>query len=94
MYADDTVVHVHAKTKDLAAAKLTTAMDQITNWLNHSCLQLNVNKTIGMFFTKRQCNIMSNITISGQNISIVPQFKYLGIIIDSTLSFKAHIKKV
>ena len=69
MYADDTVVHVHAKTKDLAAAKLTTAMDQITNWLNHSCLQLNVNKTIGMFFTKRQCNIMSNITILGQNIS-------------------------
>ena len=37
---------------------------------------------------------MSNITISGQNITIVPQFKYLGIIIDSTLSFKTHIKKV
>uniref|UniRef100_A0A4W5Q9E1 Reverse transcriptase domain-containing protein n=1 Tax=Hucho hucho TaxID=62062 RepID=A0A4W5Q9E1_9TELE len=94
MYADDTVIYVHAKTKHLAAAKLTTAMDQITNWLNRSCLQLNVDKTVGMFFTKRQCNIVSNITISGQNISIVPQVKYLGVIIDSNLSFKAHIKKV
>ena len=69
-------------------------MDQITRWLDSSCLQLNINKTVGMFFTKRQCDIVPNITIAGQNISIVPQFKYLGIIIDSTLSFKAHIKKV
>ncbi len=34
MYADDTVVHVHAKTADLAAAKLTTALDRITLWLD------------------------------------------------------------
>lgn len=47
-----------------------------------------------MFFTKRQCNIVSNITISGQNISIVLLFKHLGIIIDSTLTFKAHTEKV
>ena len=47
-----------------------------------------------MFFTKRQCNTVSNVTISGQNIMIVSQFKYLGIIINSNLAFKAHIKKV
>lgn len=94
MYADDTVIYVHAKTKNLAAIKLTKAMDQITNWLNRSCLQLNVDKTVGMFFTKRQCNSVSNISISGQNITIVPQFKYLGVIIDSNFFFKTHIKKV
>lgn len=47
-----------------------------------------------MFFTKRQCNIVLNITISGQNISIALQFKHLGIIIDSTLNFKAHIEEL
>lgn len=30
MYVDNTAVYVHASTKHLAAAKLTTAMDQIT----------------------------------------------------------------
>ena len=69
-------------------------MDQITNWLNRSCFQLNRNKIVGRIFTKTKCNIVLNITNSGQNISIVPQFKYLGIIIDSYLSFKAQIKKV
>jgi len=47
-----------------------------------------------MFFSKRQCNIVPNITISGHNIDIVPEVKYLGIIIDSNLTFKTHIKKV
>ena len=38
--------------------------------------------------------IVSNKTISGQKISIVPQFKYLGIIIDSNLSLKHTLKGV
>ena len=94
LYADDTVMYVHAKTKQLAAAKLTSALEQISKWLNCSCLQLNLKKTVGMFFTKRQCNIASNITISGHNIDIVSEVKYLGITIDSNLTFKKHIKKV
>ncbi len=43
-----------------------------------------------MFFTKRQCNIASNITILGKNIATVPEVKYLGIITDSNLTFKTH----
>ncbi len=30
LYADDTVIYVHAKTKQLAAAKLTSALEQIS----------------------------------------------------------------
>ena len=52
MYADDTVVYTHAKTAELAAAKLTIALERITHWLDQSCLSLNVNKTKGMFFSK------------------------------------------
>ena len=44
LYADDTVMYVHARTKQLAAAKLTSALEQISKWLNHSCLQLNQKK--------------------------------------------------
>lgn len=94
LYADDTVMYVHARTNQLAAAKLTSALEQISKWLNCSCLQLNLKKTVGMFFTKRQCNILPTITISGHNIDIVSEVKYLGIVIDSNLTFKKHIKKV
>ena len=52
MYADDTVLYVHGLTKTEVAAKLTNAMVKITAWLNQCCLQLNVSKTVGMFFSK------------------------------------------
>lgn len=84
---------VYAKTKKLAAAKLSATMEQINILLNHPCLQINVKKTVGMFFTKTQCNIVSSISISGQNTSVF-QLTCLGIIIDSTLTFKAHTEKV
>lgn len=41
MYADDTVVFVHANSADQAAAQLTNSMSKITEWLKHNCLQLN-----------------------------------------------------
>ncbi len=52
MYADDTVVYVHGKNKSEAASKLSAAMVHISDWLNQSWLQLNIAKTVTMFFTK------------------------------------------
>ena len=50
MYADDTVLYVHAKNKQQAAHKLTAAMVHVSNWLDNSCLHLNTSKTVCMFF--------------------------------------------
>ena len=52
MYADDTVVYTHAKTAELAAAKLTTGLERINHCLDQSCLSINVNKTKVMVFSK------------------------------------------
>ena len=46
LYADDTVMYMHARTKQLAAAKLTSALEQISKRLNCSCLQLNLKKLL------------------------------------------------
>lgn len=35
----------------LAAKKLTTAMERITEWLDQSYLSLNISKIKGMFFS-------------------------------------------
>ena len=38
MYADDTVLYIHAKNKQQAAYKLTAAMVLVSDWLGNSCL--------------------------------------------------------
>ncbi len=49
MYADYTVVYTYAKTKEQAAIKLIAALNKVSDC--HSCLTLNVSKTVGIYFS-------------------------------------------
>uniref|UniRef100_A0A8C1Z289 Reverse transcriptase domain-containing protein n=1 Tax=Cyprinus carpio TaxID=7962 RepID=A0A8C1Z289_CYPCA len=95
MYADDTILFVHGRSKDIVADKLTKAMTRVTSWLQENCLQLNISKTVGMFFSKtNRASFNPDIIVAGEKLRIVNQYKYLGLVIDSHLSFKAHIEKL
>lgn len=95
MYADDTVIYIHAKTKELAAVKLNAAMVNVNNWLSESQLCLNMKKTVCMYFTKSNSTSDNpGVFVAGEPIQVVSQFKCLGIILDSTLSFKKQVKRV
>jgi len=46
-----------------------------------------------MAFTKQSMKVShSNVFFRGQELDIVNEFKYLGVIFDSTLTFKCHVK--
>jgi len=46
-------------------------------------------------FSKRPVKIEgSNVFLNGAELELVPHFKYLGVILDSNLNFKKHIKKI
>ena len=95
MYADDTVVYVHAKNKTQAAYKLNTVITRIVKWLSDNCLHLNTKKTVCMFFEKRTSATPDpDVFAAGQRLEVVKEFKYLGIILDSNLTFKKQAKKV
>jgi hypothetical protein len=95
MYADDTVLYVHAKNKQQAATKLSEALVYVSDWLKVSDLYLNINKTVCMFFSKKSTSPQqADVFIEGEKMMVVSEFKYLGIILDSNLTFKKHVKKV
>lgn len=48
-----------------------------------------------MFFSKtNRASFNPDIIVAGEKLRIVNQYKYLGLVIDSHLSFKAHIEKL
>ena len=52
MYADDdTVVFIHCKNAAEVTMTLTTEMKKLVAFLQSSCLALNFNKTVVMYFT-------------------------------------------
>ena len=95
MYADDAVIFIHGKSVELITASLTCALDKVQIWLSTNCLLLNVKKTVCMLFSKRPVKIeRSNVFSMGEELELVSHFRYLGVILDSNLTFKKHIKKV
>ncbi len=92
MYADDAVIFTYAKNYQEIASTLTSAMAHIDDWLTKS--YLNIKKTVCMAFTKQNMKVShSNVFLRGQELDIVNDFKYLGVIYDSTLTFKRHVKR-
>uniref|UniRef100_A0A3B3BYE4 Reverse transcriptase domain-containing protein n=1 Tax=Oryzias melastigma TaxID=30732 RepID=A0A3B3BYE4_ORYME len=78
MHVDDTVFFVHGCSKIAAAAKLARAMSCVGSWLQESCLQLNISKTVGLYFSEtNKASPDPNIEINGEKIEIVSHFKYL-----------------
>ncbi len=70
-------------------------MCKVSDWLRNSCSTLIVSKTICMYFTSRTNNsVNQDILINGEVIKTVAHVKYLGIIMDTHLTFKKHVSKV
>lgn len=95
MYADDTVIYTHGKNPTQVADKLSQSLAHVTEWLHQSCLKLNINKTVSMFFTRSNIkNSTADIYMAGEKLQVVSEYKYLGITIDSNLTFKTQVNKV
>ena len=75
---------------------VNSELDAIVNWLNANKMSLNVEKTHFMIFHPKgkKINYKVNINILGTNISEVTSTKFLGVIIDSNLSWKLHIDHI
>ena len=72
MYADDTVIFTHGKDVHTVANKLTAAMERVAEWLSDSCLTLNTEKTLTMYFSNaRKHNEHPNIFVNGHRINNV-----------------------
>ena len=66
---------------------------QISDWLNANKLSLNIKKTSYAIFTFRQKKYEQTIPVMVNDIPLnqVKNTKFLGVIIDENLSWKAHI---
>ena len=95
LYADDTAITVSEKDPNILAEKLNNAMKIISNWFNCNKLSLNHKKSKIMFFgTRPQLAKLSEVKVyAGQSeLERVDRFKYLGVMLDSALTFSHHVE--
>ena len=96
MYADDTTIYFNLE--DFSSLnreyEINRELEKVNTWFQLNKLTLNVEKTKCMLFHKRRTVNPIHILLNNKAIDIVPQFNYLGIILDEHLSWKAHVAMV
>ena len=95
MYADDTTLLISSSDPDTLQKELDLQLNNIINWFRLNKLTLNIKKTKLMLFgTKQNLTKFDDIKLNydSEEIERVDKFKYLGVILDPTLSWDDHVQ--
>ena len=99
MYADDTVIFFSVPLISEIELQLNLELVNLSEWLSTNKLILNLKKTEFMVFGTQQRLCRQDIdgahkTLGGESVKHCDAFKYLGVVLDSSLSFNLHIDHV
>ena len=94
VYADDTVLYVSGKYIVDCVREIQIGIDNFSLWCDCNALKINTGKTRVMVFgTSKRVKKAGQfkITANGKPLQRVPTYKYLGMALDSALSYKQHL---
>ena len=95
LIADDTNLFFEASNLDTLQSTVNREMCKLVNWLNSNRLALNLSKTNFVIFSAKNKPLKPvTIIINRKAVEQKDYVKYLGILIDSKLSFKQHITAI
>ena len=82
----------------LPPQSIVNCLHAIKTWMTNNFLKLNSNKTELLIVAKSTALLQRagnfNLLVDGSSTSPSPEVRNLGVILDSTLSYQAHIKAV
>jgi hypothetical protein len=92
-YADDGALIFVARDIGFAQRQMQTALLVASDWATEVGLTFSIAKTKAMIFSRKRIppSLPTQLTMSGCKVETVEEFKYLGILFDSRLNWKAHI---
>ena len=94
VYADDTNISVRSGSIDIAVRKLNSAIRLLEPWFRKWRIHINAKKCTITLFSKRlrhQGCSKHQVKIFNKTISWTKETKYLGVTLDSKLTYRTHI---
>ena len=96
-FADDTTLFTTGPNLTDLVCTINTELNHINAWINLNKLSLNVSKTNYMILSSARKNYDASNSVlhfGGQIIQRVESTKFLGVIIDDSLTWKLHIDHI
>ena len=94
LYADDTILYSEGPSLHSAAATLQHSLTSVEQHFHSLHLLLNTKKTKCIIFNRKHTptHVPKILCADGSELEFVSSYKYLGLWLDSSLSFTTHIK--
>lgn len=89
-YADDLLLYSTSSCIDFASSNISSALVSLKSWMDANGLDLSATKSTIVIFTRKRSPLTTNIYYNNTMIPLASQFKFLGIVLDSKLTGKAH----
>lgn len=92
-FADDTLVVAYGKTINELESTANTALDIVARKISSLGLTIAVEKTQSVLFTYKYKYTLPSLTINNAELTLSNEMLYLGIIVEKSFLFKAHLRK-
>ena len=99
-FANNTIVHVHGKTKDIVESQLNQDLKNMSTYFKTNQLITNLNKgktetmIFGMSSRLSKCGKKLTLYYDDRVIHATETYKYLGTILDRTLSLSTNLDRM
>ncbi|KAH8358373.1 hypothetical protein KR084_005251, partial [Drosophila pseudotakahashii] len=90
-FADDVALVVVAKEVAVVEAAANCAIRAVEEWLSVAGLELASHKTEAVLISSRKAVESAQIQIGGTTISSKRAIRYLGVMLDTRLSYREHL---
>ena len=94
LFADDAAFFLSASSPDELYMKIRKLFLDLSSYLKINKLIPNLTKSKLMMFSSRTCNELPDLSFDGVNIEWVAEYKYLGLILTTNMSFGPHINSI
>lgn len=95
-YADDTAIIISGKTWNEVTTFANSDLKKIKSWMDANLLSLNLEKTIVLPFniTETDRHEIPGIHVNNNILPCRLEIKYLGVVVDSMVTWKPHIQNL
>lgn len=91
LYADDTAIFSSCRDEAMLGARLQTATDRVSGWMNAWRMTINTSKCQVLRITNRRRPPPQPLVINGRAVPWGNRASYLGLTIDSRLTWNPHM---
>ena len=94
LFADDGALWKRGGNIDHIVRKLQEGIDQVEKWGEEWGFRFSVEKSKVMFFSKKKISENKKLNLYRKNLERVSSFRFLGMILDSRLTWREHVNGI